>query len=262
MALNRWWGPSLGGVLYAVKSSVPFLVDAASYLVSVVSLFFIRTPFQKPQTQQQGPLHLWKDMGAGLAWMWRQPLLFFMALMTGGNVFVGAGYTLIIIVIAQSHHAPASAIGVIFGIGGIGAIVGGIIAPFLQKRFSFAQLILATVWFFAVVWAFLIFTPDVWGLALIDVGGGVVSTIYNVVYVGYRLSLTPDHLQGRVNSVARLFANALGPLGAAVIGILLQQSGPVVTALLCALELALLALLASINPHVRSKWQAERASHA
>jgi hypothetical protein len=75
---------------------------------------------------------------------------------------------------------------------------------------------------------------------------------YNVVYVGYRLAVTPDVLQGRVNSVARLIANGVGPVGAAVIGVLLEQYGPVVTTLLCALELAVLALVASLNAAMRS----------
>src|SRR5439155_671489 len=39
-------GQPLGGVLFGLGRLVPFLFDAVSYLVSVVSLLLIRTPFQ------------------------------------------------------------------------------------------------------------------------------------------------------------------------------------------------------------------------
>jgi hypothetical protein len=39
----------------------------------------------------------------------------------------------------------------------------------------------------------------------------------------YRLALTPDALQGRVNSIARLISFGLAPLSIALTGILLQS---------------------------------------
>src|SRR5262249_1360593 len=39
-------GPSLGGVLFTLGRAVPFVVDAVSYIASIGSLVFIRTPFQ------------------------------------------------------------------------------------------------------------------------------------------------------------------------------------------------------------------------
>ncbi len=50
--------------------------------------------------------------------------------------------------------------------------------------------------------------------------------IYNVAAISYRLMLTPDALQGRVNSVARLLAFASIPFSTAVGGVLLASIGP------------------------------------
>src|SRR5207302_3391809 len=36
------FGPALGGALYSLGRIIPFLTDALSYLVSVISLLFIR----------------------------------------------------------------------------------------------------------------------------------------------------------------------------------------------------------------------------
>src|SRR5215469_12190283 len=43
-------GPSLGGALYTAGRLLPFVADAVSYVVSVISLFFIKVKFQKERT--------------------------------------------------------------------------------------------------------------------------------------------------------------------------------------------------------------------
>ena len=40
-------GPSFGGILYGIGRAIPFLTDAISYGVSVLSLFFIKKQFQE-----------------------------------------------------------------------------------------------------------------------------------------------------------------------------------------------------------------------
>src|SRR5205085_12458093 len=51
-------GPPLGGVLYQLARPLPFLVDAASYLVSAASLLFIRTAFQQQRSESRRRLRV------------------------------------------------------------------------------------------------------------------------------------------------------------------------------------------------------------
>ncbi|MBV9279525.1 MAG: MFS transporter, partial [Chloroflexi bacterium] len=46
-------GRPLGGLLYSAGRSIPFLADAVSYAVSVVSLLFIRTQFQEERVVRE-----------------------------------------------------------------------------------------------------------------------------------------------------------------------------------------------------------------
>jgi len=78
-----------------------------------------------------------------------------------------------------------------------------------------------------------------------------VGPIYNVVQFSYRLSLIPDALQGRVNSVFRLLAFGFQPLGAALTGVLIQTIHAVPTVLALAAVMLALAILTQLNPHVR-----------
>jgi len=80
------------------------------------------------------------------------------------------------------------------------------------------------------------------------VGIGVLALmwpIYGVILVSYRLSLTPDSLQGRVNSAFRFLSYGSEPLGAALGGVLLVPLGPRVVLALIAAGLALSSFVVS-----------------
>src|SRR5262249_34655137 len=124
-------GPPLGGALFGLLQTLPFVADAVSYAASVLSLTLIRIRFQgeRPQTQQR----LRHAIGEGLVWLWRHPLIRFIALLTGMFNLTSAGFVLIIILLAQQVHATPFATGLIFTIGGIGGVLGALIANALHK---------------------------------------------------------------------------------------------------------------------------------
>ena len=241
-------GSPLGGVLYAISHLLPFLADAISYAVSVVSLFLMKTSFQGERTAEQRNLRV--EIGEGLRWLWSQPLIRFMAFLTGGLNFT-SGLTLIIIVIAQRQGASAPAIGLIFTIGSIGGIVGSLIGPSIQKRFRFGAVIIICCWISSVAWLFYAFQPSLWLLGVISAVIWVTGPVYNVVQLSYRLALIPDALQGRVNSVFRLLAYGFMPLGLALTGLLLQWVDVVPTVLIFGASQIGLAVATTLNPHVR-----------
>ena len=242
-------GPSLGGVLYAFGSDIPFLTDAISYIASVISLFFIKTQFQAKRTIAQRKL--WVEIWEGLRWLWQQPLIRFIAVLTGASNLVYSGYTLIVIVLAQSMHASPFLIGIILALSGLGAIFGSIVAPYFQRRFTFGQVIIACLWFEALAMALYLLVPNLIMLGIVSLFSFISGPIYNVVQFSYRSALIPDELQGRVNSVFRLIAFGGQPIGVALIGWLIQSTGVIRTIIYCSIFLVLFAILATINRHVR-----------
>ena len=243
-------GPSLGGALYTAGRLLPFLADAISYAVSVCSLFFIKTKFQKERVAARRSL--WIEIREGLAWLWHHPLIRFMAILTGGNNLITSGLVLIIIVLAQRQHASAFVIGLIFAIGGIGGVLGAVVAPFFQKRLSFGQAIIGTSWLFALFMPLYAIAPNPFVLGLITAAAFIMVPLYNVVQFSYRSALIPDELQGRVNSVFRLIAFGGQPLGLALTGVLIQNIGAIQTILIAAVGLVVLAVAATLNTHVRN----------
>jgi len=243
--------PSVGGFLYqAAGRTVPFLADALSYAASVLSLTLIRVPFQEQRTAR--PRHLRAEIAEGVAWLWRQPLIHYMAVLISGLRGVGVGQALVILVLARHQHASPALIGLIFSIGSVGGVAGAFLAPFIQRRFSFGQVTITSLWVEALLWPCLALAPNPLLLGLVVAGMSVIGPSANAVQLGYRLSLIPDHLQGRVNSAFRLLAHACEPIGAAGTGVLLEKAGGVATALIFSAVVLGLAVVTTLNRQVRT----------
>jgi MFS family permease len=252
-------GPSLGGALYSIGRAIPFLTDAISYAASVLSLFFIKTKFQ--EERNPAPIRLWADIREGLSWLWHQPLIRFIALLTGGITMPVVGYALILIVLAQGQHASSFTIGLIFACGGIGSIVGSLLVTPLEKRFSFPQLMIGSTWVWALTWLLFAIAPNPFILGVVTSLSFIIVPIYTSVQFGYRLALIPDHLQGRVNSVFRLMAFGGEPIGLAVTGVLLQAIGPFSTVLVLFVPQLILSIAATFNKHLRNARSIKESGH-
>jgi MFS family permease len=231
-SLSWLLGPSLGGVLFGITPGLPFLVDSASYVCSVLTLLGIRTCFQGARAAAPvTALGLWDEMRAGLLWLWRAPALRFVAVLTGVLMICVAGYTLLVIALGQHMHASDAVIGLILGAGGIGGLVGALVAEPLMRRFGLRRVLIWSAWAWALTWPPIAFAPNALALGIIIAASFVCVPIYMATQFSYRLLRIPDELQGRVSSVFRLIAFGSTPLGLALTGLLLDRWGPVVTVL-------------------------------
>ena len=250
-------GPSVGTAFYqALGRGAPFIADAISYGVSVVSLLFIRTEFRLARAAPARSLRA--EIAEGLRWLWHRPLIRYMAFLTGGLNFVNSAVPIIVIVLAKQMEATDIDIGLIFSIGGIGGILGSLIGGQIQKRYSFGQVIICIIWTEALLFPLYLAVPHFFLLGAIYALLYVMAPIYNVVQFSYRLSLIPDALQGRVNSTFRLLAFGFTPLGAAASGLLLEYAGATATVLVFALWYLLLAVLTTFNDNVRKARPLDR----
>jgi predicted MFS family arabinose efflux permease len=247
-AVGALIGPPLGGALYGMGRMIPFMVDAVSYAVSACSLRFIRAKFsgQIPAPGRS----LRAEIGEGLGWLWRQPLIRYMAFLTGGLNFT-AGIDLIIIVLMQRQGASSATIGAMFAVAGAGGLIGALLAPRIQRRFSFGQVIIGLCWFSTLIYALFAATRSIVLITAILTIYFVAMPAYDTVQLSYRLALIPRSLLGRVNSVFRLIAQGMRPLGLALTGVLIEHWDIVGTTLALSTWLAVMALLTTLNGHVR-----------
>ncbi len=243
------FGPSLSGVLYTLGAMFPFLTDALSYLVSLVTLLLIHTPFQRGRTPTHRKVRV--EVAEGVRWVWHQPFILTMTLLMGAGAFVFSGNTLIIIILAQQHQAAPVVIGLIFAVGGIGSILGSLLAPRLKDRLTVGHSILLCRWYFVLSWPWYALVPFPWVLGALQFGTGLVDPIEDVPYFSHRLQLVPDALKGRVLSACRLVPGTTRPLGLALTGILIQRVGVFPTIWLAWAWLLVSTVIVTLIPQVR-----------
>ncbi|WP_338257517.1 MFS transporter [Dictyobacter halimunensis] len=233
-------GPALGPVLFSLGRAIPFIADAASTALSVCSLCFIRVQFQQERAAPPGALL--HDIKEGMHWLWHHRLIRFLALLTFGLMAPCSGYLLIIDVMARQMHASDAELGMILGSGGIGSIVGALLAGPLYRAFGLTRMIVGSVWVWALSWLLFAFAHDPFMLGVANSLGFVIVPIYMVQQLSVRTALTPDHLRGRINAVFRLIAFGSQPIGLAVNGLMLQYAGPYATIALLFIPQIILAI--------------------
>lgn len=230
--MGTLFGPSLSAFIIGLAPVVAlgavlcYLVDSCSYIVSALSLLFVRASFQVERIRDSAPRRLYREISEGLRFLWQQRALRSMALLTACINFLQSPGDLALIVLAQNRlHLSVQFIGLILSVGGVGGILGGLFAPWLRERLRCGPTLLISIVIWTCAALLLAFAP--WPLLLL-VGKFLLSftwPAYGVAVVSYRLLLTPDELQGRVNSAFRNLSYGSEPLGSALGGLLLVLLG-------------------------------------
>ena len=242
-------GPPLGGLLFGIGRVLPFLADAASFVVSLGGLLLIRTEFQEPRSSPPRRLHV--EIGEGLTWLWRQRFLRTTSLLpTGSDLVLNALY-LAVIVVAQNRGASPALIGALLGIVGAAGLLGVLLATRLARMLSMRAVVIATMCVPALLTPLLAVVPNPLALGVIYSGMFVLHPTWAAVIGPYRVTLVPDRLQGRVQSVMAILSYGAVPLGSLLVGFLLQWIGATGTILILSLVMLVVAMAAVVS---KSAW--------
>ena len=216
-------GPAVGGFLYEMAAQLPFFCDAISYAASLISLSFIRTPFQEQRHKNTGKITA--DIKDGVTWLWRRPFLRTSALLAAGGNFLSNGLYLMVIVAARGIGSSAGTVGLVMAGSGVGGIVGALVAPSLLGRVPLRRVVISVPWTRVIVLPVIIYFRN--PIVLAAAFGAIMSTapVFNAAVVGYRTMVVPDNLQARVQSAASLIAQGTGALGPLAAGMALASLG-------------------------------------
>ncbi len=242
-------GQPLGSLLYALSQALPFLVDTVSYAVSVVSLLLIRTPFRIDERSAREPFL--REVREGFAWLWNARFLRACAVMIAGSNFVFQGVFLAVVVLARERGASSVVIAGIFLMQALGGLLGAMLAPRLRRLLPTRAIVVGVNW----IWAALLplMALRVPPIALGPIFGLMtfVGPAWNVVIGTYQLTMIPDRLLGRVQSVEMLLSWGAIPLGSLVAGLLLQGLGPTAATIAFAAMMIAIAAVATLSPSLR-----------
>src|SRR5260370_9986193 len=146
-----------------------------------------------------------------------------MYLLVGASALAISGHVVIIFVLGQQQHGSGIVIGLIFAVGGVGSILGSLLAPRLEHRLTVGQSVLLCRWYFVLTWPLYALAPFPPVLGAVEFGIGFVDPIEDVPSFSHRLKLIPAQLRCPVVSACRLVPVTMRPLCWALSGILLHR---------------------------------------
>jgi len=243
-------GPAVGGALFQIGRAIPFLTDAATYAVSIVSILALRRPLQADR--QEDHRSLLADAREGWRFLWRQSALRVMSLAGGLGDILFAGIALVLIVTAQRRaHATPAAIGAIFAASAGAGMVGAVLGPRLMKRVGMGPTFMVATTLGALLFPLLIATRTTVAIGATWAANVAVLEVANVAQATFRLRLIPDRLRGRVGGLVDLVSYGGLPIGTALAGLSLATLGPVGTLALMAGARVVLTAWLLVTPAVR-----------
>ncbi|MFI7278138.1 MFS transporter [Streptomyces sp. NPDC049879] len=218
----------LGGFLIGVAVAVPFAFDALTAVVAGVLLLTLRGTFRAVRVPAQpGPAEaapatrrrMRAEIAEGVRYLWGHALLRPLAISLAVLNMVGQGAMATYVLYAQEILGlGALGFAVLTSVGGVGGLLGGLLASRLTRRIGEARSLFCLLAIECVAYGTAALSSNAYavGAAMGISGFGVV--MWNVVTVSLRQTLIPDHLLGRVNSVYRLLGWGTMPLGMAAVG--------------------------------------------
>jgi MFS family permease len=243
-------GQPLGGLLFGLGRIVPFVFDALTYLVSLVTLLFIKKDFQAERTGERKRMRT--ELTEGIRWLLHQPFLRTTTILVAGSNLLFQALFLTVIVIAADIGATPGAIGLMFGIAAVGGVLGSLVAPAAERRLSMRAVVVGVNWVWALLVPLVLVVRDPYLLGSVYALMCFVGPVWNVVISAYQLAITPDNIQGRVIGAASMVAFGAIPVGSLVGGLLLGWVGPQTTVWVLTIFMVFIAMVATVNGAVRA----------
>jgi MFS family permease len=252
LSVSEVAGPGLGGLLIqALGAGQAIAVDAASYVVSFASVAWIGGSDPSPDRKLR-TTSAFADLKEGVAHVFKHPLLRSMIVTMGAAITLGhITDPNVYPFFYRTLNLSPGTVGLVLSVGGLGGIAGAIMSRRVAARFG-------PGWTLGVCGAlvglsFMLLTTARFGYAIPIVVAslvviGLIDTIYNVTQVSLRQMLTPDRLQGRMNSVFRTVYWGAWPVGSVIGGYLGSTLGPVPAILIGGAGFAVLSLAALLTP--------------
>ena len=220
--LARLGGPALAGVMVALLGSGwVFILNAASFGVTILALLLMRARELFPQIRRSGAVKL----VAGLRYVKvRRELILVLSLAFGVATF-GLNYQMTMALMArQQFLLGAEAFGLMSTALAVGALAGSLLSA---RRTSIPlRLVLASAVAFGAVEIVVGMSPTYWSMLLVLPFAGILAMTFTTSAQSFLQTHSEDWVRGRVMGIYTLVFFGGTPIGAPVIGWAADRFGP------------------------------------
>jgi MFS family permease len=232
-----------GALVQLLSAPLALAVDAGSYLVSACSLGLIQTRELEPGTiltasgeetkmgGQAPQVSIWQQVSEGLRLTFADPVA--RALVGSAGVFTCCGNMLSIVLLlylVREVHLGAGLLGVIFGVGGVSAFLGSLVAERLIQRWGLGRVVIGGLAIYTSTNLVLpLASGPLWLAAGLLVLGQLTDgahTVYSVGRASLLQALAPTRALGRLYATMQVVEAGATLAGVALGGALGQMIGP------------------------------------
>ncbi|MER6190700.1 MFS transporter [Streptomyces cyaneofuscatus] len=261
-------GPGAAGLLVGwLGPPTALILDAASYLASLISLLAIRIKEPRP-ARTRAERHLGRELKEGVSWVFGHRLLRPLALLAPfTNFSLTSVSTLFLLYGVREKGLTPQVIGLVYSVSSVGALLGALGSAAIIRRYPTGLIYGVALTGIYTGPLLLIFAggprPLMIGIFILSLlisyfGSG----LSNVVQLTLRQTLTPQSLMGRMNAAFRtlLFGGgALGGLCGGLLGGALGLRNGLVVLVICSAAMIVPLLL---SPIIRLRSMPEPAKEA
>ncbi|RVV98029.1 MFS transporter [Mesobaculum littorinae] len=214
---NGLAGPALGAAMIALALPMPFLGNAALYGVALLLV----VPLAVPARPRPARAKFHVELGEGYRFLAGAPLLRLLAVVTGTwNLAFQIAFVGLVLHAQENLGLSAPGFGLVLSAGAVGGILGVLAGDRIARRLGPARTTQATLLLSGLCFLAMPLAPSGPWLGLTLAVFQAAGMVWNIVSVSYRQRRIPDALLGRVNSLYRLIAWGMMPVGAVLSGVL------------------------------------------
>ena len=217
-------GPALAGFLIQIVGAARAVtVDATSFLLSVLSLWWIRRPEPTPKPgSEAGRSGFFSEMLEGVRFVLGNPTISRIAGSTatsnlGGNMV----FAVYLIFAYRFLHLSPGVIGLVFAAGAVGGLLGALSASWIAARIGVGPTLFVSILAGGLSLILVPLAQYGFAIPLLIASffvGSWVNPVYNITQVSLRQAMTPDRVQGRMNATVRTIIWGTIPIGAFIGG--------------------------------------------
>jgi MFS family permease len=222
-------GPLLAGLLISVMPVQDVLLfDAGSFLVSAATLLLIGTSFNAPRPDGEQRRAIRHEVVEGLRYVLGHPVLRnISAMMALVNLVSATTYAQLVLFAKRQLQASDARVAVLYAAGSAGIVLLSLLAGPLRRRLSFSRAALGALVADGLLTLALAGVHQFWLAVVLWAAISGLGLFFNINTISLRQQIVPNHLLGRIISIAGVLAWSAIPLGALLGGWAIDRTGSV-----------------------------------